>query len=263
MSDYVKASPVAKSIPVDNTGISYKSENLQDLAAEIRERIVYTPANLTAIASTTSTLLESSPSLQLISGGMVTGYVVRLPDATTLFTGRRFEIANKSMSSIDIQDGSGVVLFTLVPDGIAILTLRTGGSSAGVWLQAVIFSVATGIQNINLNSGTSFITSSSVDVQITGFVVTPGPGTWAVWFSGDIIIGANNRIANCSIYKNNTQTSDSDRSTQGVSSNFRAQLQTLSVVNTNSIDTINVRVRINSGNLTVNGRSLLLIRLGV
>lgn len=262
MSNFVKASPVAQGIPFDNTGLSYQSNNLQEVLSEIRDRIVYTPQNLTATASTTANLLESNSSLQLISGGTVTGYAIRLPDATTLFNGRRFELANKSTSNINILDGSGALLFTLVPDGIAILTLRSNSTAAGVWLQAVIYSVATGIQSINLTAMSNFVTSSATDVAITGFTVTPGPGTWAVWYSSDIIIGANNRIAFCSIYKNSTQLGDSERTQQGVGSNFQTDQQTLTVTTTNSTDTISIRVRVNAGNLTIEGRSLLLIRLG-
>lgn len=263
MSDFFKASPVARQIPLDNSGLSYKSLNLQDVLSEIRNRIVYTPENLTATASTTVTLLESSSSLQLVSGGMVTGYVIRLPDATTLFNGRKFEIANKSTSNITIQDSSGATLFILTPDSIALLTLRSNSSVAGLWLQAVVYSVATGIQSVNLTSSTLFSTSSTTDVAITGFSVIPGPGTWAVWYSSDITITGNNRIAFCSIYKNTTQLADSQRSRQGVGSNFVADQQTLAIVNTNETDSISVRVRITANSLNIQGRSLLLIRLGV
>jgi hypothetical protein len=90
----------------------------------------------------------------------------------------------------------------------------------------------------------------------------PVTGRYAVWFSADIDISQNNRLADCTIYNDGVAATDTKRTVQGVSSNFNSNFQTLGEVTVDGSKAIDIRVAISSGNLTVGGRTLLLIRLG-
>lgn len=122
--------------------------------------------------------------------------------------------------------------------------------------------VPSPVVNYKITSGITFTTLSNTDVLITGMTVTPQSGNYAVWFSSDLNIVQNNALVNTSIYKAGVQISDSERTNQGSSSNFQTQAQTITTVSVDGTEQISVRVRVSKGQLDVNGRTLLLIRLG-
>lgn len=122
--------------------------------------------------------------------------------------------------------------------------------------------VPSPVVNYNVVSSTPFTASSSTDVVITGFTVTPQSGTYAIWYNSDATCTQNNSTVNHSIYKAGVVVTDSTRRTQSVSSNFIFQQSTMSIVQVDGTQALDVRVKTNQGSLTVNGRSLLLIRLG-
>lgn len=255
------ASPVARAIPLNNTGIAYQSTDLQNALAELRNRIVYTPQTTATTLNGTLQLVESSTSFQIITG-TATGYTVKLPNATTLFLGRKFQIANRSSQAIVVRDFDNNLFTTLNSGDLFEATLQADGSSAGVWVNTVVSSLAAGVNAFNVTGSTPFVTSSSTDTILTGLTLTPPAGTYGVWFSADIVIGSNNREAECVIYKAGSEIADTRRSVQGVSSNFSASAQTLGITQVNGSEALDVRVNISSGTLTVNGRSFLIIRLG-
>lgn len=256
-----KVGPVAESIPFDNDGIKFNSENLQDVAEELRGNTVLSIENLTSTLNGNHDILANDSNLHVVSG-TATGYSVTLPNATTLFKGRRFEILNTNIETVEVKDNGGNVLATLITDDNITLTLEDTITSNGNWITTVVTTAATGIISYVVETDTMFMTSSSTDVLITGFTVTPVTGRYAVWFSSDIDISQNNRLADCTIYSDGVASADTKRTVQGVSSNFNSNFQTLGEVIVNGSQMVDVRVAITAGNLTINGRTLLLIRLG-
>lgn len=257
------ASPVAKSVPFDTTSQSYLSTNIQDALQEVRERVVWPSTSTATTASGTLTLTASSLSMQFLTGS-ATAYSVVLPDATTLFLGRKFEIDNQSSQPVTITDGSGAALVTLGQTSIAYVTLQTNGTTAGGWVLWQVFtnSLASGILNYQVLSSTAFDTASTTDVMITGFTVTPQAGTYAVWYNGASFLTTTPKSHWWSIYKNGTRVADSERSQDTGHSSQNMTDSTMSVVVFDGSETCDVRVRTQNGTLTVNQRTLLLIRLG-
>ena len=121
---------------------------------------------------------------------------------------------------------------------------------------------AEGLTNYNLTSNTAFVTASTTDVAITSFSITPAAGTYVVLFDASSSATQNNASVFCSIYKNGSAVTDSARPVQSVSANFVFGQHTQSIIQVSGTEAIDVRVKISQGSLTVNGRSLLLMRLG-
>lgn len=220
----------------------------------------------------TSTPLSTGGSLLLTSlsnclqylTGSGTGFTVHMPAANTIEPGRHFIIANTTSNVVWIKDGAGNTLFQLSQNSLAFMYLQTDTTAAGYWVffQILASSTASGIINYNLTSDTPFSTSSTTDVPITMFSLTPQAGSYAIWYNSDDTNTQNNSAIHATLYKNGTRVADSERSTQSVASNFEFQVSTMSIVQVNGTDAIDVRVRTSQGTLTVGGRSLLLIRLG-
>lgn len=122
--------------------------------------------------------------------------------------------------------------------------------------------VPSPVVNYKVTSSTKFSTLSTTDTIITGMSITPQAGTYAVWFNADCTIVKNNAVQRTTIYYNGVAITDSLRSNQGSSSNFQTQSSTLTTITVDGLKSVDVRVRISTGQLNVNGRTLLLIRLG-
>lgn len=216
-----------------------------------------------ATAASTLTLTVASNMTQYFTG-TTAGQIVRLPSATTLAIGQRYEFYNQSNQSITVQDGSGATLFTLSQTSIAYITLQTNATVAGGWIawQVFVSSQASGILNYQVVSSTVFTTSSTTDVLITGFTLTPQAGTYAVWFnlSTQNTSGSQSNIA--SIFRAATKIADSERRTGFGAANTAAALTSMTVAAFNGAETCDVRIRTTSASASVNARTLLLIRLG-
>lgn len=263
MPKLIDISSVAESIPLNATNTSYKAEDIRTALIELRQQVIREPEFTTTTTSGTKSLTNTSYTLQVFSGS-ATGFVINLPDASTLFEGRKFEIANQSSQSIQIKDGSGILLLTLNQDSILLVTLEDNSTTAGSWLFIESSTTATGIVSANITSDTTFMTSATTPTLITGFSTTPTSGTYAVWFSSDLTITSNNNVAECSVYVDGTQNTNTIRNVQGTSSNYQTNFQSLGRVSVNGAQAVDVRVRVASGggSITVGSRSLLLIRLG-
>lgn len=255
----IKMSPVAQQIPFDILNKSFSKDNLQEAVEELRANTVFVPRYFTTILNTTELL--DGHTLNFVTG-TATGYILRLPDATTLFNGQNYIIANNSTATVSVVNFGNISEFELLADSIAVLYLRSNSTSTGIWEGFVVSGFATGILSYRLVSSTNFVTSSAADTLITGFSVTPVSGEYACWYSSDITITTNNRFAQCIFYRNGLAVETTRRTNQGTSSNFRANQQTLGVISVNGTQPIDVRVNISGGNLTVGQRTFLLIRLG-
>jgi hypothetical protein len=208
-------------------------------------------------------LTNESHSLQFFTGTGA-GYKVYLPDATTVTTGLKIELANTTSYPIDIYTKGGLLQFTLSQNATATVTLQLNADQNGVWIatQTMIATIASGLISYKVISSTPFSTNSNADVLISEFAVTPEAGTYAIWFSADSVITANNALAYYTVYKGGASIIDSKRTIQGSSSNFKSQMGTLTISQFNGGQQADTRIAITSNYLTVNQRTLLLIRLG-
>lgn len=241
----------------------YRSTSIDvDLALqEIRKFTLREPMETTSTASGTLNLDNTSNTVQIILGTAI-GYSVELPDATTISAGSTYFIANQSSESIEIKDGAGTVLLTLIAGDTIEALLETAGSVAGTWITIITSGSATGITSFVVTSNTTFVTSSSSDVIITGFTVIPVQGRYYVAFSADLTISNNNRLAECVVYAGGVANENTRRQVQGVSSNFSSSFNTIGEITVDGSEAVDVRVNITANTLTVTNRSMILIRLG-
>jgi len=216
-----------------------------------------------ATAAGTLTLTVASNMAQYFTGATA-GQIVQLPNATTLAVGQRYELFNQSSNTVQVKDGSGADLFVLSQSSIAYITLQTNGTAAGGWIawQVFVSSQASGILNYQIISSTAFSTGSTSDVLITGFTLTPTAGTYAVWFNGSSYLTTTPKTHWWSIYRGGTKIADSERAQDTAHSNQTMMDSTQTVAAFNGTQACDVRVRTTNGTLTMNNRSLLLIRMG-
>jgi hypothetical protein len=260
----ITVSPVAKSVPFDNsTGRGLSSSDVQETLEELRDHTVYGSRTQDTTLNGTLTLTSSDVNLQYLTGTQ-TGYSVLLPNATTIPIGSFYQVINTTNQVVTIKDGNSGTLYSLSQNSVGYHYLQVGGSVNGTWIyfQILASSTASGIINYNLTSATPFATTSSTDVLITGMSITPQAGTYAIWYSSTNANTTNNSKNNVTLYKGGSSITDSNRTFQTGSSNMTFQLNTLTVTSCNGSQAIDVRVKTSTGTFTVDGRSLLLIRLG-
>ena len=221
--------------------------------------------SLQAVRNTNSesnyTLTNADNTYQLVTGSG-SGYYLKLPVATTLIKGQEFEISNQSSNQIEIRTSDNALLTTLNSADIVRLICRDNSTAVGLWTVQVSSTTATGIVSYSVGNQTSFVTSSATDVILTGITTTPVSGRYACFFSADITIGTNNRLAQAVFFQNGSAVARTRRTVQGVSSNFIASMNLLGEITVNGTEAVDVRVNIDSGTLTVNAKRMFLIRLG-
>jgi hypothetical protein len=252
--------PVAGIIPADTTGYRLRATNVGDVIKELREKNAYVPNLITTTLNGTTTLTNTSL-FQNVVTGTATGHSIKLPDATTMFTGERFEVINGSTASIDVKDSASTILFTLIPSSIATIYLAANFSAAGLWQASIANGAASGIQSYVVASDVNFTTTSSTDVDITSFSVVPVSGRYLAIYSADIEISTNNKIAEC-VFHGETVSENTRRTIQGVGSNFSSTQSTIGELTMMGTNTVHVKVNVDGGSLIIGQRSLVLIRLG-
>ena len=251
----------ADAVCLDNTTTSIKATELQGTIEEMRKQLVLEPEITTTTLNGNLNLTVDSNTLQILNG-TATGFTVNLPDATTIFEGQRFELANDSNQTVLLKDDAGTLLGQFIEGDVIMATLEDNATAAGEWILLVISSIASGVQAFNVASDTPFVVGATSDTLITGMAITPVTGTYGVWFSADITIAANNKIGQCVIFKDGVAVENSRRNYQGVSSNFECVMPTLGIIQVNGAQALDIRVNVNGSTMTINQRSLLVIRLG-
>lgn len=130
-------------------------------------------------------------------------------------------------------------------------------------IDAIAVAIAGGVVNYKITSSVVFTTTSTTDVVITGFTVTPVSGTYAVWFNAASFVTKTPYTHNWSIYRAGVKVTDSARSQDTAHSNQNMADSTMTTVVCTGAEAIDVRVNVqNTGSLSINQRTLLLIRLG-
>jgi len=222
--------------------------------------------NTTTILNGTLILTALSRCLQFLSGS-ATGFSVVLPAANTLGLSVHYVIANDTNQLVTVKDGSGVSILTIDRNSIAYLYVQDNTTIAGNWFfwQVLANSIASGIINYNITSSTAFITSSRnpTFVPITGLNVTPQAGTYACWYNASVYYTTTPKAHFWVFYKNGTQVVESLRQQDTAHSNQTMVDTTQAVLSFNGSETCSVRVACdNTGSLTVNARTMVLIRIG-
>lgn len=216
------------------------------------------------VVSASTLMLSVASNMVQYFTGATAGQIIKLPDATTLAIGQRYEFYNQASQSIAIQDGSGAALAILGQSSIAYLALQTNSTAAGGWImwQVLVSSLSSGILNYQVTSTTTFSTASASYVVITGFAVTPQAGTYAVWYSGQALMAATPKSHNWAIFRAGTIIQDSERAQDTAHSNQNMNDSTMTIAAFDGTQTCDLRVWSSSGTLQVLGRSLILIRMG-
>jgi hypothetical protein len=254
--------PVARTVPFDILNTSIRADNLQETIEELRRQTVFEPEYWTSTLNGEAILSSASSTLH-IANGTATGYHFHLPDATTLFNGQNYLIANKSSASMTIVDFNDNFLFELLADSIATIYLRDNSTQNGLWVGYVVSGFATGILSYNLISDTPFTTNSTTFVVITGYSVTPVAGTYSIWYNASILYTTTPISHYWALFRGGVIIDDSEREQLTSRSNQNMVDTTQTVAQFDGSQTLDVRVRRGtSGQITVNRRSLTLIRLG-
>lgn len=135
-------------------------------------------------------------------------------------------------------------------------------------VQAAIEEVSAGALTIgfyNLSSSTAFSTSTRYTsfALITGFTLTPRSGQYAVLYNASVYYTTTPKAHYWQFYKAGSAVSTSLRSQDTAHSNQNMVDSSIDIISVNGSQAIDVRVACdNTGTLTVNQRSLVLIRLG-
>lgn len=238
---------------VNNLTVSAKSET---------KTWVTTPAYTVATTNGTLNLNNTDATVHFITGS-ASNFSVIMPNATTLAKGTNFEIYNRTASAIVIKYLSGVVLGVLDAESVSSLILQDNTTSDGVYSPFTVeIAQASGILNYNLQAQAAFVTTSTTDTNITNFSITPASGEYFISFNSSNTSSLNNAECTCSLYKGAVQILGTERTARSTASNFILQLSTQGVASFNGIETLNVAVRLTTGTLTVNNRSVVMLRLG-
>lgn len=260
-SKLISIGPVAGSVPLDNTPFSVRSDNVQNAFEELRKQTVYEPEYITAILNNNAALTADSSTLQFITGAGLNSSV-SFPNATTLSNGQSYIIANEGSAFVSIKNFNGDSLFELLADSLGFFYLQNNSTSSGVWVGFSVSGFATGILSFSNTSSVEFSTTSSTDVIITGFSITPVAGRYAVWYNARSSSSNGSAINTWTIYKDGVAVTDSLRSSRVGSNNADFVASTQSVISVNGMQAIDVRIRRTGGTIFVYDRTLTLIRLG-
>ena len=197
--------------------------------------------------------------------GTATGYSVVLPSTTLLTTGWKFDFINQSSQPITVKYNDGTTFFNLPSSVLISVILETKATTNGTWIRwgAATGSTATGILNYNISSSTPFtLSTGTADTLITGMSLTPVQGTYALWYDGSIVITGNNTVVRTTFYKANVLWTDSLRTIESSVSTFKTTHCTIAIIQFTGSELLEVRVARDANTLTINGRSVILIRLG-
>jgi len=120
---------------------------------------VYLGFNTITAAAGTTVLTNSSSGWQQVVG--TTTQTIQLPNATTLYKGLAYTIANNSTGAVTIKDSASTTLDTTVTGGTSILVLTANGTSAGTWVAYSYLPSTYDFSASTANFGTATITNAT------------------------------------------------------------------------------------------------------
>ena len=130
--------------------------------------IVERLTNVTAAGGTT-TLVNTSTQIQVLTTSGSNGQVFQLPDATTMVNGMWFEFYNESAGLLTINNSSSTTLYTVSPGLSIMVKLTNNGTAAGIWASLAATAASSGGSKNYLTSYTP---------SLSGGVANPGNGNF-------------------------------------------------------------------------------------
>jgi len=124
---------------------------------------------VTAAAGTTVLTNSSSGWIQVVG---TTTQTIQLPNATTLYKGLAYTIANNSTGVVTIKDNASTTIDTVVTGGTSVLVLTANGTSAGSWSAYSYIPASYDFSTSTANFGTATITNATYN----GNTITPAYG---------------------------------------------------------------------------------------
>jgi hypothetical protein len=119
---------------------------------------VYLGFTIITAAAGTTILTNASSAWQQVVG--TTTQIIQLPDATTLFEGFAFTIANNSTGAVTVKDNASVTLDTAVTGGTAIMVLLDNSTVAGTWQAYSYLPASYDFSTTTANFGNATITNA-------------------------------------------------------------------------------------------------------
>lgn len=243
--------------------LNLNSNNITNINKVNEKTVINIPTYTVATTNGTLTLDSSSSTVNFITGS-ATGFVIRMPNATTLANGTNFELYNRTGSPITIRYfDNTTTLGILDAESVSSLILQDNSTTNGIFSPFTVeVGQAAGILSYNASSQVAFTTASVTDVEVTGISITPASGEYFIAFNGSGSIVQNNALLTVSLYKDTTQVVGTERQLQAASANYVGTLSTQAVASFNGTQALSIRARSTVGNVTLNARSVLMLRLG-
>lgn len=223
-----------------------------------------TPTPTTTTLNGTLTLTNASTFTHIFRG-TATGYSIKLPNATTLVKGWRFDFFNETSVSFNILYNDNSLFASVLPSSRYALILEDNSTTNGMWIRWATLTggTASGILHYDASSSTPYTLSTGTDdTLITGMTLTPAAGEYAIWYQGSIEITGNNTVVRTTIYKTGVLVGESLRTIRSSVSTFFTTHITSAIVTFNGTDTLEIRVARNTNTLTIQSRTAIMIRLG-
>lgn len=220
----------------------------------------------TAVAANTTTSLTSANAVVQYYTGTTAGQIVRLPDATTLVLGQKYEIRNaNTANTLAVQNSAGGALdITPAVTGVSVCHLIDNSTAAGVWIVRTRFEPYYN----TVISTTNMALTSTTDVLVTGMTITPPAGIYNVQFNSSINMGTANATYGVAVYVGGTINNASNRALQvgtnsiGTFTPGTLALTTGVIVTVNGSQAIEIRARRSAGTTTIQNRTMVITRVG-
>lgn len=249
--------PAGSTTPVERVRIS--NNGLVKVVDNLQTRRHVWDFDTQAAANTTTTLTAASASVQYFTGATA-GQIVRLPDATTLVVGQKYEIRNSNTTStIAVQDNAGNALDTSpAVTGTSVCHLLDNSTAAGIWSVRTRFEPFA--QEASSTAGMSI--NSTTDVLITAMTLTPPAGIYRVTFDTSVTATTNLSTFGFAVYAGGTINTSSQRNYIMSPANGRLGAATSATVTVNGSQAIEVRGKRSAGTTTVQVRTMHILRVG-
>jgi hypothetical protein len=131
---------------------------------------VYIGFNTITAAAGTTILTNASAGWQQVIG--TTTQTIQLPNATTLYKGLAYTIANNSTGAVTIKNNASTTIDTTVTGGSSILVLTDNSTSAGTWVAYSYIPSSYDFSTTSANFGGATISNATWN----GSTITSGYG---------------------------------------------------------------------------------------
>jgi hypothetical protein len=120
---------------------------------------VYLGFNPITSAAGTTVLTNASAAYQNVVGTLT--QTIQLPNATTLYKGLAFTVANASTGAVTIKNNASTTIDTIVTGGTSVLVLTDNSTTAGTWVAYSYVPATYDFNTATANFGTATITNAT------------------------------------------------------------------------------------------------------